>query len=92
MLTLDDETEIESQLVIGAIYSDRRASCVLIGTSFFNQKKATLQLRDYNVEVPEIVTESASVEVVFVPALKIWLANQQETFYFDKNLDQQIEL
>ena len=44
------------------------------------------------MEVPEIVAESASVEVIFVPALKIWLASQQETFYFDKNLDQQIEL
>ena len=42
VLKLDDETEIESQLVIGAIYSDHRASCVLIGTSFFNQKKASL--------------------------------------------------
>ena len=51
-----------------------------------------MTLRDYNSEVKELVTECKPVEVIFIPAMKIWLSSLQETFYFSSNLDSKVEL
>lgn len=53
----------------------------------------SILLRDYNAEDTSLVTDSTHVPVVYVPVAKIWLADETNVvFYFDRNLDQSIEL
>ena len=41
-------------------------------------------MRHYNPEVPEMITESEPVPVVFIPKVKIWLKSlEEETYYFE---------
>ena len=53
----------------------------------------SILLRDYNAEDTSLITDSTPVPVVYVSVAKIWLADETNVvFYFDRNLDQSIEL
>ena len=39
-----------------------------------------------------MINESDSVPVFFIPNVNIWLASETSTFYFRKNLDQEVDL
>ena len=93
VLNFDGEV-LETAIEAAEILSYERAACKFDGLYFFQESTSntTLILRDYNAENNEIVTESEPVQVIFVPALKIWLSSLEETFYFDSDLDAQIKL
>ena len=82
----EDMAELESKL--DSLWSKERSSCSFERVLFFRKDlHMTLSLRNYNSEDSSLVTDSAKVPIVFLPAVKIWLGAHDGVVFFDQNLD-----